>query len=450
MYQEPPERCDVAIVGAGPAGSALAVALRHLRPDLDVLLIDGGRSRLPVQSASLERDAQALLQSIGFWDTFIGGDPAVSRGTTAAWGSTELRPHEFFFAPPRQGWRLDRQRFATLMRLGAAAEGVAMTRVSALQGAKLQDGGVYLELDVQGRFCEVQARFAVDASGRRAGLALRLGAQKIRYDRLIGAFVVLTGRTEAFEKTDVYVESHPQGWWYGSQEAAERVVVGFQTDADLARAAGVGSLVGWRQLFADSAVFTHLGDLEPDGDPAVYTIHCQRLDRMGGDSWLAVGDAAAAADPLATPGLRRALASGIDAAHAVAAALSGRNTGIHRYLRSAGQQFDTYLDARRKIYEGEQRWPEQPFWKRRREQADLDRDVLLSYAPEPENERRLAGLDMHLAPADLALLCELCVAPRLVQAVLKAFHENVEDPPSDRRVLMALRYLVDQGVIDAT
>ena len=71
-----------------------------------------------------------------------------------------------------------------------------------------------------------------DATGRPAHLARRLGARRLRYDRLVGAAALLRSPAPASD-TYTLVEAVPAGWWYSALLADGRMAVAFMTDGDL-------------------------------------------------------------------------------------------------------------------------------------------------------------------------------------------------------------------------
>lgn len=456
IYQPPPSSCDVAVLGAGPAGLATALALRKLAPALTVTVVHANEPPSPFHFATLDRDAQPLLSRLGVWESFLSGESTPSRGTHAAWGNEELIPHEFFFTPPRQGWRLDRRHFLALLRCCAAEEGVLLTRSSGLlHAAELRGGaGVVLEIGHDEGARSIRCRFAVDATGHPARLALYLGARKVRFDHLVGCLAVLRGEGEALEEADAFVEARRQGWWYVARDDPGDVLAAFLTDADIARSLGLGTAGSWQELFRRSRTSRRLAALSPDLESRirvlqVLPLHCHRLDKLAGEDWLAVGDAAATVDPLTFPGIHKSLDSGIEAAEAIVDVLAGRRTGIRRYSCSLASGFEGLLETRRKIYEREDRFENEPFWSRRADRVTLDPDLLLSYDESPERDARIDALDMHLPPEELRLLCSLAVSPRLSRAVVSAFEERSEWNLSRRRIFLALQYLVGQGILAA-
>ena len=119
-----PASCDVAIVGAGPAGTAVALGLRRLDPAHSVVLIDAGVRQRPAHDEMLVQEARPCFEQLGFWEDFLDTDAPLARGTLAAWGSPETELHQFLFCPPRQGWRIERPALAELMVRAARAQGV--------------------------------------------------------------------------------------------------------------------------------------------------------------------------------------------------------------------------------------------------------------------------------------------------------------------------------------
>ena len=95
------------------------------------------------------------------------------------------------------------------------------------------------------------------------------------------------------------------------------------------------------------------------------------LDRVCGARWLAVGDAASCFDPLSAQGIYKALADGIAAAHAIAAALATGSDLDASYQHAVQSRFTEYLANRNYFYGLERRWPDSPFWQRRHARTAL-------------------------------------------------------------------------------
>ncbi|PYV02919.1 MAG: dehydrogenase, partial [Acidobacteria bacterium] len=89
------------------------------------------------------------------------------------------------------------------------------------------------------------------------------------------------------------------------------------------------------------------------------------MDRIAGKNWLAVGDAAAAFDPLSSQGIQSALTSGLRAAQSVERYLNGDRVALPSYASWVNKNFAEYLLIRNRFYRRELRWPRSLFWQRR-------------------------------------------------------------------------------------
>jgi flavin-dependent dehydrogenase len=89
------------------------------------------------------------------------------------------------------------------------------------------------------------------------------------------------------------------------------------------------------------------------------------LDRCAGEGWLAVGDSAAAFDPIASQGLSNALASANAAARAACEFIKGNRNALQVYALEMARAYEYYLRGVRRHYLTERRWLDSPFWKAR-------------------------------------------------------------------------------------
>jgi flavin-dependent dehydrogenase len=106
-----------------------------------------------------------------------------------------------------------------------------------------------------------------------------------------------------------------------------------------------------------------------DGTSAIRAANTFRLDPPVGPGWLAVGDAAAAVDPLSSRGIARGLGAGIAAARAIDSHLTGEVDALEEYASDLTAEFDVYLVERTATYRQEVRWSESDFWRRRHARA---------------------------------------------------------------------------------
>lgn len=138
------------------------------------------------------------------------------------------------------------------------------------------------------------------------------------------------------------------------------------TDSDLVRRARLNAADRWLAAAQRTRhVFPRLTKAGPTARPAVVPAMSFRLDRFGGDRWLAVGDAASTFDPVSSHGIFKSLRSGIVASYAIRDHFEGRGPWLERYEFLHTQEYAEYKTTCAAIYRRERRWPTSPFWRRR-------------------------------------------------------------------------------------
>jgi flavin-dependent dehydrogenase len=361
---------DVVILGGGPAGAAAALSLRGHAPSLSVALVEQSGYDMPRVGETLPPTVQAVLAQLGVWETFVGEGHVAAYGTSSAWGSDELCANEFIYHPAGRGWHLDRRRFDRMLARAAADRGVNTYAGHKFTGSRPAGrGGWQLDLrDERGSEAVIEAPFVIDATGRRAAFAGQRGVGKILLDRLLGVHVTYGARdSEPCADTYTLVEAWEEGWWYSALLPEGKVVVFCMSDADIVKRRGLNSADAWLGLLGRTLhTRERVRDTTPLGAPSVHAAHTHRLERVTGDAWLAVGDAATTFDPLSSQGVLKSLRSGVLASYAVADYFKGTASGLEKYEALTTREFNDYLSARADFYGRERRWEGSPFWLRRR------------------------------------------------------------------------------------
>ncbi|MEZ5410059.1 MAG: tryptophan 7-halogenase [Acidimicrobiales bacterium] len=357
---------DVLVVGTGPAGAATAVACRRL--GLSVALVHrpgvgSGADARPVEH--VPSSVRQPLVELGLWDAFSAAGHTPCAAAYTAWGSGDLGwgdDHPAAGQPPvEQGWLVDRRRFARWLRQAALDTGATLHSAAS---HPLAEG-----LGFTRPRRPPAGRFTVDATGRRGRLAERFGARRRPADELLALTTVLSPGEHPLEAAPVVlVEAVRTGWWHTAPAPGGRLVATLVTDPTVARLSERPAEQVWAgALAASSHTAARLHHHRRDGRSLdLVPTGVAALDQAAGHRWLAVGDAALALDPLGGAGVLQALQGGLTAARTIAASLlAGDPTAAARYDADIQARFRYHLEARRRIYEGERRWPAATFWRRR-------------------------------------------------------------------------------------
>lgn len=357
---------DVAIIGGGPAGTATAIALS--RAGQSVALLERSNYDQVRIGETLPPIARIPLTGLGVWDRFIEQEHAPSPATVSAWGQAELEENHFIFNPHGHGWHLDRQRFDEMLAASASEAGADVFRGARMTSCQPHGPeGWQVEFTHAGITQQLHAGFMVDATGRASLLARQQGAKRIRCDRLsavIGLFTAPASDSEQDYRT--LVESAADGWWYSARLPQSQLVVAYMTDADLLPQGQTGLHEYWRtQLGKTVHTRFHVSALPLDKPLRLAAAGSELLDRMGGQNWLAVGDAALSFDPLSSQGIYQALKNGLLAAEAIKERQGGDRTRMNELSLELRKSFHQYWQMRLAQYGREQRWRDSVFWQRR-------------------------------------------------------------------------------------
>ncbi|MGI8809438.1 MAG: FAD-dependent monooxygenase [Acidimicrobiales bacterium] len=346
-------------MGGGPAGCAAATVLAEGGVDvvfLERTAYDGTRI-----GETLPPEVRLPLERLGVWDRFEDDGHTASPGILAAWGQTEPYANDFILNPYGCGWRVDRNRFDSMLAARAREAGAAVSTGTTVDGCTRAPGRDWeLTVTSGGDQSTLSAAVVVDATGRSSSIWRALGARRVVHDRLV-ALVGIMAPADPGTVVDrrALIEATPDGWWYSAWLPDSRLVLAFQTEA------GPGLRSRWNEYLAAAPETAARADTATSGEVRVVSANSHRSEPVAGKAWLAAGDAAAAHDPITGMGIHWALESGIAAAEAILAERAGDGSATAAYGRDTGERFERYLATRTHYYRVENRWPDAPFWRRR-------------------------------------------------------------------------------------
>jgi flavin-dependent dehydrogenase len=353
-------RCEVAIIGGGPAGAAAAMRLSEL--GRGVLLLERSRYEAARVGETLPPAVRVPLAELAVWEAFATAGHLRSPGIVSFWGGSR-QDQDFIGNPLGPGWHIDRQRFDRSLVESAANRGATVLQGARVVSCNRVDGAWRLEIARGARRLSVTASFLVDASGRARWLAKRQRIGCTRADRLVG--IAATLRSASADRRTC-IEDAPMGWWYSAALPDGNRLVALMTDSDCMSHPPSMLEAAWRRLLAEAR------EIGTTVDQRVFVRRCRTfaadsacLDIAAGGNWLAVGDAAAAFDPLCGQGVYRALSGGLTAAAAIDSALAGWPAAVVDYRRGVERSYAGYLRERRQFYSLERRWTNEVFWSRR-------------------------------------------------------------------------------------
>jgi flavin-dependent dehydrogenase len=288
------------------------------------------------------------------------------------WGGGAPYEVDLTFHPYGPGWHVDRAAFDRMLLDAATERGACVRRGTTVSSIRGGEGG--WEVQLAGAAGErLEASFLIDASGRAATVARRIAGGPRLYDD--GAALVAFLRTDPTAPAGgvvTLIEAAAEGWWYAGRLPAGRMVAAFLSDADLLPTEPCHFAGFWRERLSETSLAAALcTGAAVESGPRLVRSATARLSEVGGDRWLAVGDAAMAFDPLSSQGVCAALESGRHGGLAAHRRLAGDTQAGDAYATAMETTFRDYLRRRAYYYGREGRWPASPFWHRRRGEALL-------------------------------------------------------------------------------
>jgi flavin-dependent dehydrogenase len=354
----------VLIAGGGPAGIATALSLR--KRGISCMIVEPENLEINKVGETISPNAYALMVKSGIENLL--NDPAhlPSYGNSFLWGSNSVAETHFISQTYQHGWHVDRLRLEQQLRMHAVAAGVDYMQGCRVIRCKRHSGGWNVAVQNGNHIHDIFCEFLVDATGRSSRVARVMGLQRNRLDLLVGiSSLIITNGGLGNNRT--FIEASECGWWYAAPLTGNRVSLAFMTDSDLVEKRMLDYdyfLQKAKQTNLISSVLTSVAQ----ASAKLVQLHAAStsiLQKCVEASWLAVGDAACAFDPISSYGITSALEGGYYAGHSIADTLSGMKESLSVYDAILSQVFQVYRKMHVQQYMMEQRWSYSPFWSRR-------------------------------------------------------------------------------------
>lgn len=398
--KQKPDIWDAVVVGTGPAGCSTAIELA--KQGWRVLMLDKHNTMphrygesLPPHSVNLVCQLLGDLNS----DNFAQHGLSQTQGNQSCWLSDQVDISDFYFTTKGHGLAVNRQQFDKALFDRASALGVFTQLNCKFVDCQQKEENGNWQINVQDLKNQpdknIVSRYLVDASGRAAVVAKALDINTLTTDRLI-AFACYfqpkandsnSGKENALIDDGLYthIEACEHGWWYSNllpssnNEPATRVVV-FHTDRDLDIAKQATNEEGFNKLLMQTQHIRALlqkHQYQNIGKVRAVSASSQSLCQYRQGNFVAVGDTAQAYDPLSSQGISKAMQSGVMAGQLISYALEdgateqATNGYLSRYANDQTQLWQQYTEQHQYYYQIQPRWPEAPFWQRRRAQTQM-------------------------------------------------------------------------------
>jgi menaquinone-9 beta-reductase len=347
------------VLGAGPAGAAVALGLRRLGHAVTVL----GVPRAFDAIEGVSDRVLAGLRGVGIEAALSAIEAPSPRRATWAGATTALNSERL----------VDRAAFDRLLWQELLDHGVECLAARVLRWQPDEDGqGHRLQIqrveDLQAQ--TLRASFVVEARGR---LAPHASAGAIRGPETVA--LLWRGQGAPGGEAGSAVESLRDGWAWCARLPGGAIALQLTVDPSAVRPpprARLGAFIRERLSTVASAL-PFLAMPATEVHALARTSGAVLACEVGGDQWLRVGDAAMAADPLSGNGIFQSLSSALQAPMVVHTLLNHPADAPHA-LRFHHERvhglFQRFARIGRDFHAQEQGWADGPFWAARRAWPD--------------------------------------------------------------------------------
>lgn len=327
------ERCDVLVIGGGPAGSTVSALLAEM--GWRVLLVEKeqhprfhiGESLLPMN--------MPILKEMGVYDKVV---EIGMRKNGIDFYTAEQAPHhttvyfdEAIDKTNPYAFQVRRSEFDHLLLENAREKGADIrenTRITAMESLALENC-VFRATGKDGQDLRITARYVIDASGRDAFLSRKLSLIRRNPDHaaaaVFGHFRDVRRRTGR-DEGNIGLHWFADGWFWTIPLKDGITSVGAVCWPEYLKSRNGEALDSflWRTIRRAPTLSAMMGEAEMIAPAQGTGNYSYNSDRIHGDGYLLLGDSFAFVDPVFSSGIYLAMIGARTGATATDAMLRGR------------------------------------------------------------------------------------------------------------------------------
>ena len=368
---------SVIVVGGGPGGSTVATLLA--RQGFDVTLFE--RDVFPREHVgeSLLPASIPILETLGVIDEIEAAGFTPKYGATMVWGRS-AEPWSWHFAETNatypHAYQVWRPTFDQILLDNAARSGVDVHQGWRVVDADFEsNNAIAVTVSTSENATETfHADWIVDASGQNGFLARRLDLRTHdEFFRNLAVYSYYRGadRLPEPDTGNIFIEAYEHGWSWAIPLPDDVMSVGVVVDA--AWAASQLNDLPTEAFYREQLSLTQHTSAMLDGAELIDSTRIVRdwsytAQRLVGDRFILVGDAACFIDPLFSSGVHLALSSAVLASAYVTSALRDpdmREPAAEVYTQLYMQQYHQFREMAALFY-ASNRTSDSYFWEARR------------------------------------------------------------------------------------
>jgi flavin-dependent dehydrogenase len=350
-------KSEILVIGGGPAGCTVARRLACLGHD--VHLIEQHKfPRLHV-GESLSPGILALLDTLGARDRIESAPFLRPQKAIVHWRDETTYVK---WQPGEPGFQVDRGEFDLLLLELALESGVTVSQ-PAQAFRPVRDGatGWIIPFQQAGRLCYGKARFLVDASGRQSIMSSKRQRTSPPTIALYGYW-----QDTGLRGTETRVEAGTRNWYWGAPLPGAILNASVFLDPTQCKIPKANDLESfYRRLLSESILLRQcLNGKLTCGVTACNASSSHDAEPIG-ESFIKVGEACFAIDPLSSQGVQAAMLSAVQASivcHTILTAPLMAPTAIEFYRERQAETMDRHRHWAAGYYAEQQSFRSDEFW----------------------------------------------------------------------------------------